>query len=287
MNQLYQQEFHDLLLVMTSPQQMATIRHLCKEVSAQCPRVQLLYIKMCGKSALVQRRCKPSSFHNPLKQLQGSCTLGERAFHFRTMTCVCGPWMACASITSLPSPWHQPSLQVSALHRVVLSLNPQAILNLYQVQRCPCFEYGTLSEMSGAATCMQRHDAVQQRALQLVMIEDDQQSFVTVTLLNHSSEVLAMVVWHKAQTQGIPHPIPLRPSPLSMQRHTRTGLCSNEMVKITLLALQQHQTHSQSWKIFTAAMPLMTNMATHQVKLTANKWRETLLSFASVPHIHS
>ncbi|KAK8384258.1 hypothetical protein O3P69_009189 [Scylla paramamosain] len=49
---------------------------------------------------------------------------------------------------------------------------------------------------------MQRLDAVQRRALRLVATEDDQQPSSPVTFLEHLRDVSALVVCHKAQTDG-------------------------------------------------------------------------------------
>ncbi len=140
---------------------------------------------------------------------------------------------------------NQASLRVSAQRRVAPSLDSRGILTLYKAQIRPCLEYGALSWMSGAATHMQKLDAVQRRALRLVATEDDQQPPSPVTSLDHRRDVSQLVVCHKAQVQGVPHLIPLRPSPRAVQRHTRTALCSDEMVEIPRSHSRQHSAHSQ------------------------------------------
>ncbi|XP_063843941.1 uncharacterized protein LOC135090806 [Scylla paramamosain] len=93
---------------------------------------------------------------------------------------------------------HQASLQVSALRRMAENLDSRGILTLYKAQIRPCMEYSALSWMSSAPTNLQRLDAVQRRALQLVGMDgqQQQQEQTGVTSLEHRRDMSALVVQH-------------------------------------------------------------------------------------------
>ena len=65
-------------------------------------------------------------------------------------------------------------------------------------------EYGALTWMSSVIVHVQRLDAVQRRALRLVDGEEHQQP-AHVTSFEHMRDVSALVVFHKAQVQEVPH----------------------------------------------------------------------------------
>ncbi|MES1923247.1 hypothetical protein MHBO_004792 [Bonamia ostreae] len=133
--------------------------------------------------------------------------------------------------------------------------------------------------MSSAATHMQRLDAVQRRALRLVVTDEDQQP-APVTSLEHRRDVSALVVCHKTQVQRVSHLDPLKLLPRTVQRCTRTAASSDESVEVPRSHSSQHQRTytartSRVWNMFTAATPHVQDMSTHQVKLAAHKWRST------------
>ena len=104
----------------------------------------------------------------------------------------------------------QISYHVSDICRIAGNLD--GILTLYKAQIRLCMEYGALTWMSSTATHVQRLDVVQRRAIQLVDCEKHQQP-AHVTSLEHRHEVSALVVFHKAQVQEVPHLSRLRLSP--------------------------------------------------------------------------
>ncbi|KAG0718065.1 hypothetical protein GWK47_053206 [Chionoecetes opilio] len=123
---------------------------------------------------------------------------------------------------------------------------------------------------------------IQRRALQLVGIEEDQQSSAGVTSLEHRRDVSTLVVCHKAQVQEVPHLSSLRLPVRAVQR-SRTTPLSDVLVKVPLSHSRQHQRPytvrtSRLWNMFAVATPDVQDMNTHQVKLAAYKWRETKTS---------
>ncbi|XP_063879419.1 uncharacterized protein LOC135110721 [Scylla paramamosain] len=64
----------------------------------------------------------------------------------------------------------QASQRVSALHRMSGNLDSRGILTLYNAQIRACMEYSALSWMSSAPTHLQRLDALQRRALRLLVL---------------------------------------------------------------------------------------------------------------------
>ncbi|KAG0718991.1 hypothetical protein GWK47_007413 [Chionoecetes opilio] len=96
--------------------------------------------------------------------------------------------------------------------------------------------------------------------------------------LEHRRDVAALVVFHKAQVQGVPHLAGLRQPPRVATRSTRTVLTSGDAVEVPRSRASQHQRTfvgrvSRMWNIFTAAVPHIQEMNTQSVKLAANRWR--------------
>ena len=169
---------------------------------------------------------------------------------------------------------HQASLRVSALRRVAKFLDEKGLLTLYKAQVRPYLEYATLTWMSSASTHLQRLDAVERRAMRLVRGPP-------LDTLEHRRDVAALVVFHKAQVQGVPHLGRLRIPPRVLDRSTRTVLSSNELVEVPRSHTSQHQRTfasrvSRLWNTFTAATPDVTTLNTQRVKLAAHRWRGSL-----------
>ncbi|KAG0722929.1 hypothetical protein GWK47_043581 [Chionoecetes opilio] len=129
-----------------------------------------------------------------------------------------------------------------------------------------------------------RLDSIQRRALRLVDAADppDQpaqfEPVSPVDSLEHRRDDAALVVFHKAQVQGVPHLAGLRQPPRIATRSTRTVLTSGDAVEVPRSRASQHQRTfvgrvSRMWNIFTAAVPHIQEMNTQSVKLAANRWR--------------
>ncbi|KAG0711866.1 hypothetical protein GWK47_019692 [Chionoecetes opilio] len=179
------------------------------------------------------------------------------------------------------------SHRVSALRRVASFLDRGGKLLLYKAQIRPYLEYAALSWMSCAASHTRRVDSIQRRALRLVDAADPADppdppaQFEPVSPLDsleHRRDVAALVVFHKAQVQGVPHLAGLRQPPKIATRSTRTVLTSGDAVEVPRSRASQHQRTfvgrvSRMWNIFTAAVPHIQEMNTQSVKLAANRWR--------------
>ena len=126
---------------------------------------------------------------------------------------------------------------------------------------------------------LQRLDAVQRRALRLVDGEEHQQP-AHVTSLEQQRDVSALVVFHKAQVQEVPHLGRLRLTPRPAQRCTRAALTTDKLVEVPRSHLRQHQRTFTArttglWNRFTAATPDVPNISTDREKLSAHRWRGT------------
>ncbi|KAG0716298.1 hypothetical protein GWK47_010007 [Chionoecetes opilio] len=176
------------------------------------------------------------------------------------------------------------SHRVSALRRVARFLDRGGKLLLYKAQIRPYLEYAALSWMSCAASHTRRLDSIQRRALRLVDAADPPdppalfEPVSPLDSLEHRRDVAALVVFHKAQVQGVPHLAGLRQPPRVATRSTRTVLTSGDAVEVPRSRASQHQRTfvgrvSRMWNIFTAAVPHIQEMNTQSVKLAANRWR--------------
>ncbi|KAG0716444.1 hypothetical protein GWK47_009697 [Chionoecetes opilio] len=176
------------------------------------------------------------------------------------------------------------SHRVSALRRVASFFDREGKLLLYKAQIRPYLEYAALSWMSCAASHTRRLDSIQRRALRLVDAADppDQPAqFEPVSALDsleHYRDVAALVVFHKAQVQGVPHLAGLRQPPRMATRSMRTVLTSGDAVEVPRSRASLHQRTfvglvSRMWNSFTAAVPQIQEMNTQSVKLAANRWR--------------
>ncbi|KAG0713521.1 hypothetical protein GWK47_016047 [Chionoecetes opilio] len=92
--------------------------------------------------------------------------------------------------------------------------------------------------------------------------------------LKHRRDVAAIVVFHKAQSQGVPLLAGLRQPPRIATRSTRTVLTSSDAVEVPRSRVSQHQRTfvggvSRMWNIFTAAVPHIQEMNTQSVL----RWR--------------
>lgn len=127
---------------------------------------------------------------------------------------------------------HQVSLCVSVLRWMAGGLDSQGILTLYKAQIQPCMEDSALSWMSSAATHLQRLDAMQRRALQLVGMNTKQQQeeHTGVTLLEHRQDVLTLVVQHKARVLEVPHLSSLMLPTQAVLRESRVTTSSDMLV---------------------------------------------------------
>ncbi|KAG0693095.1 hypothetical protein GWK47_027654 [Chionoecetes opilio] len=179
------------------------------------------------------------------------------------------------------------SHRVSALRMVARFLDRGGKLLLYKAQIRPYLEYAALSWMSCAASHTRRRDSIQRRALRLVDAADPPDppdppaQFEPVSPLDsleHRRDVAALVVFHKAQVQGVPHLAGLRQPPRVATRSTRAVLTSGDAVEVPRSHASQHQRTfvgrvSRMLNIFTAAVPHILEMNTQSVKLAANRWR--------------
>ncbi|KAG0723115.1 hypothetical protein GWK47_043250 [Chionoecetes opilio] len=135
--------------------------------------------------------------------------------------------------------------------------------------------------MSCAASHTRRLDSIQRRALRVVDAADppaQPEPVSPLDSLEHRRDVAALVVFYKAQVQGVPHLAGLRqPSRIATQS-TRTVLTSSDAVEVLRSRASQHQRTfvgrvSRMWNIFTAAVPHIQEMNTQSVKLAANRLR--------------
>ena len=174
---------------------------------------------------------------------------------------------------------HQASLRVTALRRVAKFLDERGLQTLYKAQVRPYLEYATLTWMSSAPTHLQRLEAVERRAKRL--LEGGNHPPPPLDSLEHRRDVAALVVFHKAKVQGVPHLDRLRVPPRVLDRSTRTVLSSNELVEVPRSHTSQHQRTfasrvSRLWNTFVAATPDVPALDTQGVKLEAHRWRGTL-----------
>ncbi len=103
------------------------------------------------------------------------------------------------------------SHRVSSLRRVASLLDRRGRLLLYKAQILLYLEYAALSWMSCASTHISKLDSIQRRALRLVEAAGaPAHPEVPVDTLEHRRDVAALVVFHKAQVQGVPHLAGLR-----------------------------------------------------------------------------
>ena len=181
------------------------------------------------------------------------------------------------------------SHRVSALRRMAGFLDREGRLLLYKAQIRPYLEYAALSWMSCASSHTRRLDSIQRRALRLVDAAADlpdppghrpETMTTNIDSLEHRRDVAALVVFHKAQVQGVPHLAGLRQPPRVPIRSTRTVLASGDAVEVPRSRASQHQRTfvgrvSRMWNLFTAAVPLVQSMNTQSVKVAANTWRHT------------
>lgn len=175
------------------------------------------------------------------------------------------------------------SHRITALRRMAGFLDKGGKLLLYKAQIRPYLEYAALSWMSCASSHTKKLDSIQRRALRLVDAADptpQADSVRPLDSLEHRRDVAALVVFHKAQVQGVPHLSGLRQPPRVATRSTRTVLASGDSVEVPFSRANQHQRTfvgrvSRMWNIFTAAVPLTQVMDTHNVKLAANNWRRS------------
>ena len=175
------------------------------------------------------------------------------------------------------------SHRVSALRRTASFLDRRGRLILYKAQIRPYLEYAALSWMSCAASHTKKLDSIQRRALRLVDAADPPAQPEPASLLDsleHRRDVAALVVFHKAQVQEVPHLAGLRQPPRVTTQCTRTVRNSGDAVEVPRSRASQHQRTfmgrvSRMWNIFTAAAPHIREMNTQGVKLAAHKWRGT------------
>ncbi|KAG0713684.1 hypothetical protein GWK47_015641 [Chionoecetes opilio] len=154
-------------------------------------------------------------------------------------------------------------------------------LLLYNARIRPYLEYAVLSWMSCVASHTRRVVNIQRRTLRLVDAADppaQPKPASPLDSLEHRRDVAALLVFHKAQVQGVPYLAGLRQPPRVAARSTRTVLTSGDAVKVPRSRASQHQRTfvgriSRMWNIFTAAVPHIQEMNTQSVKLAANRWR--------------
>ena len=174
------------------------------------------------------------------------------------------------------------SQKVSALRRVASFLDKKGRLTLYKAKIRPYLEYAALSWVSSAASHTRKLDSIQRRALRLVDAADppaQPEPTSPIVSLEHRRDVAAIVVFHKAQVQEVPHLAGLRLPPKVTTRSTRTVLNSDQ-VEVPRSRTSQHQRAyvgrvSRMWNLFTAATPHVRMMTTEKVKLAAHSWRGT------------
>ncbi|KAG0713833.1 hypothetical protein GWK47_015309 [Chionoecetes opilio] len=138
------------------------------------------------------------------------------------------------------------SHRVSALRRVASFLDRGGKLLLYKAQIRPYLEYAALSWMSCAASHTRRLDSIQRRALRLVDAADppaQPEPVSPLDSLEHRRDAAALVVFHKAQVQGVPHLAGLQQPPRIATRSTRTMLTSGDAVEVPRSRCQPAPTH--------------------------------------------
>lgn len=91
---------------------------------------------------------------------------------------------------------------------------------MYKALIPPCMAYGAMFWMSSAAIHLQKLDVVQQPALRLVYIDEDQLYPSPVTSLEHLRDVSTLAVCNKRQVQRVSHLDILRLPPHKVQGYT-------------------------------------------------------------------
>ncbi|XP_050733849.1 uncharacterized protein LOC127007175 [Eriocheir sinensis] len=152
---------------------------------------------------------------------------------------------------------HQASLRVSALRRVANFLDKRGIMLLYKAQVRPYLD-------------------VQRCHTPAEIGQPPPHDIIPLDTLEHRRDVAALVVFHKAQVQGVPHLARLRLPPREAVRDTRTVLSSHEQVGVPKSRASQHQRTftsrvSRLWNTFTAAGPTVREISTQQVKVAAHR----------------
>ncbi len=171
------------------------------------------------------------------------------------------------------------SHRVSSLRKVASLLDRRGRLLLYKAQILLYLEYAALSWMSCASTHISKLDSIQRRALRLVEAAGaPAHPEAPVDTLEHRRDVAALVVFHKAQVQGVPHLAGLRLPPRVTSRDTRTVLSSGDSVEVPRSRSSQHQRTfwgrvSRLWNVFASSVPHIRGMDTQDVKLAAHHWR--------------
>ena len=135
--------------------------------------------------------------------------------------------------------------------------------------------------MSCAASHTKKLDSIQRRALRIVDAADppaQPERARPIDSLEHRRDVAALVVFHKAQVQEVPHLAGLRQPPRVATRSTRTVLNSDDTVEVPRSRASQHQRTfvgrvSRMWNLFTSSVPHVREMNTHTVKIKAHLWR--------------
>ena len=120
-----------------------------------------------------------------------------------------------------------------------ITLRPltKGILTLYKAQIRPHLEYSTLAWLSCTQPILNKLDKIQHRALRLVQ---DRLPTPCIHSLEHRRDVGALVVFHKAQVQSIPHLDPLR-LPINTNRiFTRTVHSGGVLVDLPTSRSCQH-----------------------------------------------
>ncbi|KAG0712090.1 hypothetical protein GWK47_002146 [Chionoecetes opilio] len=139
------------------------------------------------------------------------------------------------------------SHRVSALRKVASFLDRGGKLLLYKAQIRPYLEYVSISWMSCAASQLGGWTASSVEPCDWWMLQtppDPPAQFEPVSPLDsleHRRNVAALVVFHKAQVQGVPHLAGLRQPPRIATRSTRTVLTSGDAVEVPRSRASQHQ----------------------------------------------
>ncbi len=158
-------------------------------------------------------------------------------------------------------------------------LDRRGRLLLYKAQIRPYLEYAALSWMSYVATHISKFDGIQRRALRLVEAAGaPAHPEAPVDTLEHRRDVAALVVFHKAQVQGVPHLAGLRLPTRVTSRDTRTVLSSGDSVEVPRSRSSQHQRTfwgrvSRLWNVFASSIPHIRGTDTQDLKLAAHHWR--------------
>ncbi len=146
------------------------------------------------------------------------------------------------------------SHRVSSFRRVASLLDRRGRLLLYKAQIRPYLEYAALSWMSYVATHISKFDGIQRRAMrQAEAVGAPAHPEAPVDTLEQRRGVAALVVFHKAQEQGLPHLAGLWLPPRGTSRDTRTVLSS--AVEVPRSCSSQHQRTfwervSRLWNVF-------------------------------------